>query len=42
MTVDVYGHLIPGANRGAVNRLDENATIRNLSAITENRKAATH
>lgn len=22
MTVDVYGHLIPGANRAAVDRLD--------------------
>ena len=22
MTVDVYGHLIPGSNRGAVNQLD--------------------
>jgi hypothetical protein len=24
ITVDTYGHLIPGANRGAVNRLDDN------------------
>jgi hypothetical protein len=23
ITVDTYGHLIPGANRGAVNRLDD-------------------
>ncbi len=23
MTVDIYGHLIPGSNRGAVNQLDE-------------------
>ena len=23
MTVDTYGHLIPGANRGAVDRLDD-------------------
>ena len=22
MTVDIYGHLIPGSNRGAVNKLD--------------------
>ena len=28
MTVDIYGHLIPGSNRSLVNRLDEqqNAT----------------
>ena len=34
MTVDVYGHLVPGGNRQAVDRLDglERATIRNLSA----------
>ncbi len=25
ITVDTYGHLIPGANRGAVNRLDDAA-----------------
>jgi hypothetical protein len=23
VTVDIYGHLVPGANRAAVNRLDE-------------------
>jgi len=23
MTVDIYGHLVPGANRQAVNRLDD-------------------
>jgi integrase len=23
ITVDTYGHLIPGANRGAVDRLDD-------------------
>jgi len=26
MTVDIYGHLIPGSNRGAVNRLDLSAS----------------
>ncbi|MEW6299904.1 MAG: site-specific integrase [Thermodesulfobacteriota bacterium] len=36
MTVDVYGHLVPGGNRSEVDRLDgpETATIRNLSATT--------
>jgi hypothetical protein len=35
ITVDVYGHLVPGANWAAVNRLDERptgTTIRNLDA----------
>jgi integrase len=41
MTVDVYGHLIPGANRGAVNKLDERTPNRTLYAPTENTKAAT-
>lgn len=27
ITVDTYGHLIPGANRGAVNRLDDDAAM---------------
>jgi len=31
LTVDTYGHLIPGANRQAVDRLDD-ATIRNPAA----------
>ncbi len=31
ITVDTYGHLIPGANRGAVNRLDDDAATQ-LSA----------
>jgi integrase len=26
ITVDTYGHLIPGANRAAVDRLDDDAT----------------
>ena len=35
VTVDIYGHLVPRANRAAVNRLDENfttATVRNPAA----------
>src|SRR5262245_34503163 len=34
LTVDTYGHLVPGANRAAVDRLDD-ATGRNLYATTE-------
>ena len=36
MTVDIYGHLIPGGKRQAVNALDDFATNRNLSATTKN------
>ena len=34
VTVDVYGHLMPGGNKAAVDRLDDlgGATVRNLSA----------
>ena len=34
MTVDTYGHLVPGGNKAAVDRLDglEDATIRNPTA----------
>jgi len=35
VTVDIYGHLAPGGNKDAVDRLDDpdfNATLRNLSA----------
>ena len=32
VTVDIYGHSVPGANRAAVNRLDDDAQPR-LSAI---------
>ena len=39
VTVDTYGHLIPGANRAAVDRLDD-ATGRNPGA-TGNEKGAT-
>jgi integrase len=35
MTVDTYGHLVPGANRQAVDRLDD-ATGRNLYATNSN------
>jgi integrase len=41
MTVDVYGHLLPSENRDAVNSLDD-ASICNLSATTENKKAVTN
>ena len=37
ITVDCYGHLIPGSNRGAVNSLDD-APNRTLSAPHENQK----
>jgi len=40
MTVDEYGHLLPTENRDAVNSLDD-ATIRNSTATTQSRKAAT-
>ncbi len=30
-TVDVYGHLVPGSNRRAVNKLDD-ATLKVVSA----------
>ena len=32
VTVDVYGHLVPGGNRGAVDRLDDDVTFRNPGA----------
>jgi integrase len=41
MTVDIYGHLIPGSNRQAVNALDEHAPKRTPSAPAQNEKAAT-
>ena len=41
ITVDVYGHLIPSSNRGAVNQLDSTAPIRTLSAPNQNTKAVT-
>jgi integrase len=43
VTVDIYGHLAPGGNKAAVDRLDDevDATIRNLSATT-NKNGAGH
>jgi integrase len=36
VTVDTYGHLMPGGNKAAVDRLDAlDATIRNLSATSD-------
>jgi integrase len=34
VTVDTYGHLVPGGNKAAVDRLDEplTATVRNPAA----------
>jgi hypothetical protein len=34
VTVDTYGHLVPGGNKAAVDKLDDGpgAAIRNLSA----------
>ena len=42
LTVDTYGHLVPGANRQAADMLDDapETTIRNPAA-TENTKGAT-
>jgi len=40
VTVDIYGHLTPGGNKDAVDRLDDldtDATVRNLSATKEKR-----
>jgi hypothetical protein len=37
VTVDTYGHLVPGGNKAAVDRLDDasDASIRNLSATSQ-------
>lgn len=42
LTVDIYGHLVPGANRQAVDKLDDapEVTTRNPAA-TEDTKGAT-
>ena len=40
VTVDIYGHLTPGGNKDAVDRLDDrdsDTTVRNLSATNEKR-----
>jgi len=42
ITVDIYGHLIPGSNREAVNRLDSPPKNRTLSAPNETKKAVTN
>ena len=36
---DVYGHLVPGGNRAAVDRLDSNATNGNLAATDAEMRA---
>ncbi|MCB2190417.1 MAG: site-specific integrase [Deltaproteobacteria bacterium] len=41
ITVDIYGHLIPGSNRDAVNQLDTLAPATHLSAPSHKEKAAT-
>jgi integrase len=41
VTVDTYGHLIPGSNRDSINKLD-NAPKRTLYAPSENFKSVTH
>lgn len=38
ITVDIYGHLVPGSNKAAVDRLDD-APVRNLSATNAYRDA---
>jgi len=45
ITVDIYGHLTPGGNKEAVDRLDDppaDATIRNLYATNEKRSQPTN
>jgi integrase len=42
ITVDTYGHLQPGGNKDAVDRLDDDATTRNLSATWEDARITTH
>ena len=32
-TVDVYGHLVPGSNRNAVNRLDDEPELKLAGAV---------
>ena len=40
ITVDVYGHLVPGGNRSAVDRLDTRATNDNPATTREDRAVA--
>jgi hypothetical protein len=39
MTVDIYGHLVPGANRAAVDRLDAPVRIPDASDAPSNAKS---
>jgi hypothetical protein len=41
VTVDIYGDLVPGANRGAVDRLDVTGRSSRASAALVMRTAAT-
>jgi integrase len=41
ITVDIYGHLAPGGNRSAVDRLDSDARIRIPGATEPPRMIAT-
>ena len=38
VTVDIYGHLVPGGNKEAVDNLDDDATKRNLYATKKNKE----
>ena len=42
MTVDTYGHLVPGGNKEAVDKLDglEDAAIRNPAATTASNRVS--
>src|SRR5512134_19720 len=40
ITVDIYGHLVPGGNRAAVDRLDSDASRRNPGATEAARMIA--
>jgi len=38
VTVHIYGHLVPGGNKEAVDGLDDDATIRNLYATNKEKE----
>ena len=38
VTVHIYGHLVPGGNKEAVDGLDDDATIRNQSATKKEKE----
>ena len=42
VTVDVYGHLVPGANKAAVDRLDQQALAALAALEARNPRAAEH